>query len=163
MIWSCGQQNQSRENEFFLDSTKRSTKRTQKILQRELKRVQNWIVYFALQDPRHVRREIFRKGDPRFHRRESPEKFGKGPLNGPKSPRRLLGLASHVPDEGEFVSQRNSSNPVLSKKVSASRNLLWESPLDFVGDLFNKVRQRVVLGCDQWYLALMLTESAFKW
>ena len=105
---------------------------------------------FALQDPRHVRREIFRKGDPRFHHRKSPENFRKSPLNGPKSPRRLLSLgaaAGHV-QEAEFVNERNGSKPVLSKKVSASRNLLWESPLDFVKDLFNKVGPGVVLGCN---------------
>ena len=113
-------------------------------------RIQIWIGSIALQDPRHVRREIFRKGDPRFHHRKSPETIRKSPFNDPKSPRRLLGLASHDHDEVEFLNQRNGSNPVLSKKFSASRNLLWESPLDFVGDLFNKVRQWhwVVLGCN---------------
>jgi len=97
------------------------------------------------QDPRHVRK--FREGDPRFRHRKSPEnfrkspkKFRESPLNGPESPRRLLSLGSAARDvhESELSNPINESTPVFSKKISASRNLLWDSPLDFVQDLFNK-------------------------
>ena len=90
-----------------------------------------------------MRREIFRQGDPRFAK--SRESVRQRQSNGYRPQRKLLSLGD-APKVGlsDLSVARNSSS-LSSKRGSAVRNLLWESPLSFVQDLFNKVR---TAGCD---------------
>ena len=85
-----------------------------------------------------MRREIFRQGDPRFAK--SRESVRQRQSNGYRPQRKLLSLRD-APKVGlsDLSVARNSSS-LSSKRGSAVRNLLWESPLSFVQDLFNKVR-----------------------
>ena len=85
-----------------------------------------------------MRREIFRQGDPRFAK--SRESVRQRQSNGYRPPRKLLSIGD-APEVGlsDLSVARNSSS-LSSKRGSAVRNLLWESPLSFVQDLFNKVR-----------------------
>jgi len=91
------------------------------------------------QDPRHMRREIFRQGDPRIIDRKSRESVRQRQSNGYRPPRKPLSIGD-APEVGlsDLSFARNSSS-LSSKRGSAVRNLLWESPLSFVQDLFNKV------------------------
>ena len=92
-----------------------------------------------------MRREIFRQGDPRFLDRKSRESVRQRQSNGYRPPRKLLSVGD-APEVGlsDLSVARNSSS-LSSKRGSAVRNLLWESPLSFVQDLFNKVRAS---GCE---------------
>ena len=85
-----------------------------------------------------MRREIFRQGDPRFAK--SRESVRQRQSNGYRPPRKPLSIGD-APEVGlsDLSVARNSSS-LSSKRGSAVRNLLWESPLSFVQDLFNKVR-----------------------
>ena len=84
-----------------------------------------------------MRREIFRQGDPRILDRKSRESVRQRQSNGYRPPRKLLSVGD-APEVGLSVARNSSS--LSSKRGSAVRNLLWESPLSFVQDLFNKVR-----------------------
>ena len=85
-----------------------------------------------------MRREIFRQGDPRFAK--SRESVRQRQSNGYRPPCKPLSIGD-APEVGlsDLSVARNSSS-LSSKRGSAVRNLLWESPLSFVQDLFNKVR-----------------------
>ena len=107
-----------------------------------------------------MRREIFRQGDPRFLDRKSRESVRQRQSNGYRPPRKPLSIGD-APEVGlsDLSFARNSSS-LSSKRGSAVRNLLWESPLSFVQDLFNKVR---TAGVSWLGNVKLLVGKVFRW